>query len=362
MQETRLSWDWGTAYDLFVSLSVLHRPAEFGVRGAWAAGVRARLPVAERETLKQAQVALTPYPLQWLRALPEPKDGATALWALQGIPPGDRLTALGLPHAMDPKVREALLDVAARGGWDERHEEMLRRHARASSDTCSFTAKEVPVVLEAWSRPAVFGERYLQALRKYHEVFFSQEEQRLAPALRIALERARKLAEKLALPQLLDELSQGLRFAKLGEISELMLVPSYWTTPLLIIEETRAGREIWLFGAKPADASLVPGEVVPDALLRALKALSDPTRLRIMRYLTQEPLTPSELARRLRLRAPTVTHHLQALRLAGLVHITVGEEGGTEKEPYTARVGAVAGACAALQGFLEQRESPAGQG
>jgi hypothetical protein len=26
-------WDWGTAYDLFVSLVVLHNPAEFGVGG-----------------------------------------------------------------------------------------------------------------------------------------------------------------------------------------------------------------------------------------------------------------------------------------------------------------------------------------
>jgi len=75
------------------------------------------------------------------------------------------------------------------------------------------------------------------------------------------------------------------------------------------------------FGARPADASLIPGEVVPDRLLQALKALADPTRLRILRYLAQEPLTQAELARRLRLRPPTVTHHLHALRVAGLVHI-----------------------------------------
>ena len=32
-----LAWDWGTAYDLFMSLEVLHEPAKFGLRGAWAA-------------------------------------------------------------------------------------------------------------------------------------------------------------------------------------------------------------------------------------------------------------------------------------------------------------------------------------
>jgi hypothetical protein len=33
-----------------------------------------------------------------------------------------------------------------------------------------------------------------------------------------------------------------------------------------------------LFGGRPAETGLVPGELVPDAMLRALKALADPTR------------------------------------------------------------------------------------
>ena len=41
MKAPALMWDWGTAYDMFVSLAVLHDPARFGVRRAWAAGVRA---------------------------------------------------------------------------------------------------------------------------------------------------------------------------------------------------------------------------------------------------------------------------------------------------------------------------------
>ena len=64
MADAQLLWDWGTAYDLFVSLAVLHDPGDFGVRGAWAAGVRARLSPAARETLEQSQascgVPLTP--------------------------------------------------------------------------------------------------------------------------------------------------------------------------------------------------------------------------------------------------------------------------------------------------------------
>ena len=106
------------------------------------------------------------------------------------------------------------------------------------------------------------------------------------------------------------------------------------------------------FGARPADASLVPGDVVPDALFQALKAMADPTRLRILRYLSAEPLTPAELSRRLRLRAPTVIHHLHALRLARLVHLELSEQEGSKK--YAARREAVTSAFHILEDFLDR--------
>jgi DNA-binding transcriptional ArsR family regulator len=118
-------------------------------------------------------------------------------------------------------------------------------------------------------------------------------------------------------------------------------------------------RGIWLFGARPSNQSLIPGEMVPDALLRALKALSDPTRLKILHYLSQEPLSPAVLSRKLRLRAPTVTHHLQALRLAGLVQVTLSE--GKEKKSYAARAETVKATCSALQSFLAEGMPPNGE-
>jgi DNA-binding transcriptional ArsR family regulator len=84
-------------------------------------------------------------------------------------------------------------------------------------------------------------------------------------------------------------------------------------------------------------------------MLRALKALSDPTRLHILRYLSDKPQTPSQLARQLRLRAPTVIHHLNALRLAGLVYVTLEDE---EEKRYTVRQSAVADTFDAIKKFL----------
>jgi DNA-binding transcriptional ArsR family regulator len=84
-------------------------------------------------------------------------------------------------------------------------------------------------------------------------------------------------------------------------------------------------------------------------MLRALKALSDPTRLLILRYLSDTPQTPSQLARKLRLRAPTVIHHLNALRLAGLVYVSMNVE---DEKRYTVRETAVKDAFDALRKFI----------
>ena len=43
INSTKLLWEWGTAYDMFISLAVLHQSSEFGVRGSWASSVRRRL-------------------------------------------------------------------------------------------------------------------------------------------------------------------------------------------------------------------------------------------------------------------------------------------------------------------------------
>ena len=96
---------------------------------------------------------------------------------------------------------------------------------------------------------------------------------------------------------------------------------------------------------------------MPDALLRTLKALSDPTRLRILRYATEEPITAAELSRRLRLRIPTVTHHLRILRLATLVQLTVKRIDGIDRDTYSLRFEAVEALYEALKDYLDH-DSP----
>ena len=350
----RLIWDSGTAYDFFQSLLVLHQPGRFGVRGAWTAGMRARLTPAARRTLEQAQRVIRP-PVHWIYTLPPPKDVETALWSLSQIPAEKRLATLALRYDAPPAdVAEMLQRVAAQGKWGKDDLALLRAHleARHPNRKRSLSEEACSEILAVWARAGEFGEEYLTALRNYHAAFFREEEQRISSALEAALARAQALAEQLPLPDLLEELSQGVRIDEplLGE--EVVLVPSYWITPLVMLVSISSTCRLCLFGARPATDSLVPGETVPEALLRALKALSDPTRLKILRYLARAPLTPTELARELRLRTPTVMHHLHALRLAGLVQVMIGT--GEERKRYALRPNAPAEVGRMLAVYLEE--------
>jgi DNA-binding transcriptional ArsR family regulator len=343
-----VSWDWGTAYDLFVSLRVLHEPHKFDLRASWAAGVRSRLSARDRETFESAKEVFH-FPLQWIYSLPSPKDAHTALQILEKLSPADRLAALAISHDIPGELVELLQNIAARRSWNEKDRNLLRALHPAKTPP---KAKTLSTILEAWANPDEFGEAYLHALSAYQEAFFSEEEQRIRSSLQDTLAMAQEKARLLLPGELIEELSQGVRFASLNEIKQIVLSPSYWITPLIVFEKIDLGCVLMLFGARPADFSLVPGEAVPDAMLRSLKALADPTRLKILRYLGEGSYTPTQLARLLRLRAPTVIHHLNDLRLAGLVHLTL--EGGGEKR-YEARLETVIGTFATLKGFLDLR-------
>ncbi len=350
-------WDVSTAYDLFISLEVLHDPGRFGLRGNWAAGVRSRLPAPQREFLQHLYKNHPLWLLPWVVSLPRPKDGAAVLQHLAAIPPAERLPAVSL-GCLEEEYKELLLAVKERGGWDEKDKARLaglaQKTSRREGKSKKVPGAEIEATLHRWANSAQFGEAFLAALTAYYELFYQEEEQRILPVLQASAVKAQALAATRPLTETLNELSQGLHFNenKVNQIRELVMIPSFWTTPLAYLGPLEPGGEAarwaFVFGGRPPEMSLVPGEVVPDVLHQTLKALADPTRLRILRYLSQEPLTPAELARRLRLRPPTVTHHLDALRLARLVHVTLNRQGRC----YEARQEDIDAACRRLAAIL----------
>jgi DNA-binding transcriptional ArsR family regulator len=214
----------------------------------------------------------------------------------------------------------------------------------------------VETVMNMFANPEAFGENYLQSMTAYYEGFFAEEEKRIAPKLEQSLAKTQKMAEKYDLITLLNKLLVGDWDESILELEELIIVPSYWFSPWSINSLVQPDRMLLLYGSRPKEESLVPGEIVPDDLMRKLKAMTDPTRLRILRYLMQEQLTPAELARRLRLRAPTVTHHLHSLKAAGMVQFV---RRGKHEHLYFAKMESIKSTYSLLKEFLEQDVSVA---
>jgi DNA-binding transcriptional ArsR family regulator len=331
-QKPSIRWSLGTSYDLFASLHVLHHPERFGLRAAWAAGVRSRLSVAQRSILEDSQILFFNSPIAWISSLPEPKNASAAIRFLARVKPSELLPFLSYHSDLPSTMLSMLTRVRSSESWTQNELEQLLSYFRQKKD--SISSDKLVTILKWWASSAEFGERYVEALQAYMEVFFAEEERRISPYLQQALDNARVKAADLDFPSLMVELSQGVKIAAFEEADLVTFAPSYWITPLVMYDSIEPQKWTVLFGARPSEVALVPGEVIPDALLRALKALSDPTRLLILRYLSDKPATPTQLARKLRLRAPTVVHHLNALRLAGLVYISMELE--VEKR-YTIR-------------------------
>lgn len=342
-----IGWEYGTAYELFVSLFVLTQPDQFGIRPAYAASVRSRIPAAERKLVEDI-LPVFGLPLKWIHELPAPRDAISALWALKQIPPAERM--IKLQHLEDSdaypgktpeeiekhsKIKEILLRVAAEGKWTTEDRNFI--HQLLGKLDKGVKKEALARCLDWWSRPEELGEACLSALQAYYQSFFEEEEKRLEPILKESVQRAQERAAVLNLDELFLELSQGVKLDDAFRVEKFVFAPAYWQTPLILYERLNANTMLVLYGARPADMSVMPGEIVPEGLVRALKALADPTRLKILNFLAQEELAPSELARRLKLRAPTVTHHMNELRLAGLVNVLVE---GSEKK-YTARMESV---------------------
>jgi len=343
-------WECGTAYDFFLSLRVLHEPGHYGLRPSWAAGVRSRVPSEHREILEQVHAFLF-LPRSWLLNLPEPKNSETAIWFLNQIPPKQRLLTLSEGSGIPKPVLEVLEEIAENGSPHNEYQEKLRQAYQNSK------APPRPKVLDSmvtlFLQPEDSGKRYFEALKSYYRVFFAEEENHIQPYLEEAVTSARQLASVSSLEELIETLSQGVRLGVEPTYDEWFFVPSYWISPLISFDRLGEDRVMFLFGCRPPDVSLVSGEVVPEDVLRSFKALGDSTRLRILKYLVQENIYPAEIARRLRLRAPTVTHHLNVLRLAGLVVLTLDEN---NERRYTARMDSIEEVSTNLMDFLFDKE------
>lgn len=333
-----LEWDYGTAYEIIYSLHTILRPKEHGVPAPWAAGVRKRLSPQSQADLKALFSPPFGYlaysPLHLVLEMDQPKTVDRFLDRMQAIPDDEFSRRAHLPLVSDDSLQRLINKGVNRKAITDADVEEYR-HLITQGGRIPPTAAEVRRFFSDVADPANTKRRWLALLREYQAVFFAEEEKRARPVLEKMLEQAQKLSRTTPVPELIEKLSNGVTISRDLDLRRLVLVPSIWLHPFAVRFEL-ADRELFItWGAHPSGYRLVPGETVPDDALLVLRALGDPTRLRLLRLIAAEPRSPQSLAIELKLSLPTVSHHIRELRVAGLVRWEIAGKGRESR--YTVR-------------------------
>jgi DNA-binding transcriptional ArsR family regulator len=242
-------------FELFLALSEILRPDRGGP--VWLQQARRKLDPATRR--RMGDLALAPAFWPALAAAPEDSviDGDTdaIIAAFADMPADD----------FDRRCRAAL-------PADQADPAFARLVERLTAD------------------PAGLQQAAAEALRRFDRLAFASLWRRTAPDLEEAARGASPEGEDtIIFPTMF-----GAHRFRLGKVVAL-------TIPVQQLQAPRAQ---------------APSTQDPETVFRAL---GDATRYAIARLIAREPLTGAELARRLGVSGPTLTHHLKELRRARLV-------------------------------------------
>jgi DNA-binding transcriptional ArsR family regulator len=334
-----LEWDWGTAYELLFSFHTIMHPKEHGIPAPWSAGVRKRLSQQSQADLKLffsfPFSYFTHTPMHLVYSMDQPKNVERFIELLESIPDQEFSEKIHLPLVGEAGLARITTKAVSGKRLTDVDVEEYRRIISKSAARSAPTVADIRRLLSNMGDPVGTKQRYISLLREYQAVYFSEEERRVAPALQKMLASAQEMSKTTTVPDMIERLSNGFTLSEDIDLKRLILVPSVWSHPFVVRFEP-ADRELFLvWGARPSGYRLVPGESVPDDALLVLRALGDPTRLRLLRLLAVEPRSPQSLAIELKLSLPTVSHHIRELRISGLIRIEMAGKGRESK--YTVR-------------------------
>jgi DNA-binding transcriptional ArsR family regulator len=348
-------------FDLFYALYTVTTPAPSAL-DAWKERAVLRLPrdfdaVARR---------VAPVPLFWPLLADALQSTAGALTFdeilsnLRGIPSNELKSNIlsGVFHEQRTvqalvsgknKLRQVLTDDDLPGA------DLLRHFGLRPYDATSPSAAMVSVLL---NEPEAFREQLVLVLERFWEAGFGRDWSALEPSLRADSFRMEELRETrspgdlsrdLNLPLLADDRTREFKPKsgnpiKFGSVDKCYLLPSAFNTRRWWARyETRDERLILYFpvagGAaspnriveddRPRERAVTPGISSGTDPETVFRALGDTTRYAIASILARTPTTSADLARILRVSKPTITHHVQTLRSAGLIR-EVPAGGATE--------------------------------
>jgi DNA-binding transcriptional ArsR family regulator len=340
-------------FDAFYALYTLANSAPSAL-DAWKEQATARLP----DDFARVAARVAPVPLFWplfadaLRQTSGEIAFDEIVEAIRAMPAEELTTNIlsGIFH--DSEIvrllvsgKKKLRDVVSGDGGGS--SELLRAFGLHPWDPTSRSAKAISELL---LRPDAFRDELALVLEQFWTATFHGDWSALETLLRADSFRMRDIADEKPIEELARELELPVVFDRKARevrprsgpaipydrIDTCCVLPSGFNTRHWWAKyETRSGR-VSLYFPMMRDASAVnrratdvarsvtsvanaaPG-LDPESVFRAL---GDTTRYAIASILARTPTTSAELARKLGVSKPTITHHVQALRSAGLIDET----------------------------------------
>jgi DNA-binding transcriptional ArsR family regulator len=235
-------------------------------------------------------------------------------------------------------LRQVVAEETTDGG------DLLTHFGLRPYDAKSHAAKAMTMLL---SQPETFRDELILVIERFWQTGFRRDWSALEPELRADSFRMRDLAEEgsieqltsaLKLPVIFDPKAREVR-PKSGapisydRIDRCFLVSSAFNTRRWWAKYATRTGHVTLYFPIVRDA-VAPNRIVADTRdMRTVdagprspinaesvfRALGDTTRYAIASILARAPTTSADLARSLKVSKPTITHHVQALRAAGLI-------------------------------------------
>jgi len=339
-------------FDVFYALHALTSDAPTPL-GAWKERAAARLPRGFAGAAKR----VAPIPIFWplladaLQATPGTMMFDEILSTLQSIAVAElRENVLaGIFH--DRPTVDALLTrekTLRQVLTDERHPDaaILTHFGLRPYSAGSAAVGAMSTLL---SEPASYRDDLVGVLRKFWDSGFRADWESLDPTLSRTAARIKSLVDRgsiaavaaeLRLPVVVDEDTGALRtksgaLAEARKIVRCYVIPSAFNTRRWWAKYESGANRVTLYfpvwaGAEAANALSTDPEAAaraerssrshPNVNAEAVfRALGDTTRYAIASILARNPTSSAELSRILKVSKPTITHHVYALRGAGLI-------------------------------------------
>ena len=211
-------------------------------------------------------------------------------------------------------------------------------------------SQSVTTIAALISQPKSFRDELALVLQRFLQTGFRRDWRALEPRLRQESSRIRALQEnrsteqlgrELNLPVVFDDKAREIRPKsappiEYDRVDRCYLIPSAFNTRRWWAKYETESQGVILYlpiTSDPRLANIVVEEIPPDRervqtqqrpvnAESVFRALGDTTRYAIASILARTPTSSADLARSLNVSKPTITHHVQALRSAGLISET----------------------------------------